>query len=104
MIQHALVDSISNPHSSLFTLLLAYVLISEQRPFPARFMIDNRCRIAQFLELATGHIVRGVMYGFPLQVFEFWHPIANVVAVRIALFRLGQCVEDALRVSKSGFE
>lgn len=75
---------------------LSHILIPEQSPLPRLFVIYNRCRITQLLELPRRHIMIRIMDGFPLQILELRHPISNVIAVWITLFRLGNRVEDTL--------
>jgi len=87
-----------HPSPSLW-LLLAHVLIPEQRPLPAELVINDRLRVSQLLELVPRHVVKRVMYRLALQVFQFRNPVPDVVALRIALLRLGQGVEDPLMIS-----
>lgn len=82
--------------SSSTFLLLADVLVPEQRPLPRHLVIDDRFRVPQFLELAPGHGTVRIVYGFSFEVLELRHPISDVVAVGIAFLRLGVGVEDPL--------
>lgn len=62
-------------------------------------MIHDRLRVAELFELVPGHVVERIMYRLALQVLELWHPVSDVVALRVAFLRLRQGVEDSLQVS-----
>jgi antitoxin (DNA-binding transcriptional repressor) of toxin-antitoxin stability system len=84
------------PPPRISPFLLSNVLVSEQCPLPALLVIDDGRGIAQLSELAARQLVKGVMDGLSVEVFELGYPVADVVAVRIAFLGLGESVEDSL--------
>ena len=58
-------------------------------------MLHNRLRIAQLFKLVTRHRMKRIMYRLALEVLELGHPVADIVAFRVALLGLCEGVEYA---------
>ncbi len=60
-------------------------------------MLDDRSGVSELLELATRHVVVWIVNGLSLEALQLGHPVADIVAVRIAFFGLGEGVEYSLK-------
>lgn len=74
---------------------------SFQRPLSTKLVLNNRLRVPQFLELGDGEKMERVACQFCVQALELGNPVADIIAVRVALLSLALRVEDALRSESS---
>jgi len=86
-------------YTTYLCLLLPNVLISEQSPLSANFVLHNRLRVPQLGESAAWHMGERIMNGLALQILQLGNPIPDEIARGVAFLRLRDGVEDSLEVS-----
>ena len=75
--------------------LLARVFEAAQRPLARLLVVDDGLGVAELLELGLRQTLVRRVHGVALDVAQLGHPVPDVLALRIRLFRLREGRKDA---------